>query len=61
MADSKMYDEQQMDFRLPNGAVIRVCVDTDGKLKLNAISNGTKLCIEPINANTVAVIGQQRQ
>ncbi len=59
MENSQIYDEQQMDFRLPNGAVIRVSVDTNGKLKLNAISNGTKLSIEPLNANSVAVIGQQ--
>lgn len=52
--------ENHIDFRLANGAVIRVCADIDGKLKLNAISNGTKLCVEPLNRNSIAVIGQQR-
>lgn len=61
MAAPDVYDDQQIDFRLPNGAVIRVSVDADGKLKLNAISNGTTLCVEPINRNSLAVLGQQRR
>jgi len=61
MADSAVYEDQEMDFRLPNGAVIRVWVGTDGKLQLNAISNGTKLAVEPLTQNSLAVLGMQRR
>lgn len=61
MGQPVTYEDQEMDFRLPNGAVIRAWVDLDGKLKLTAISNGTKLAVEPLTQNSLSVCGLQRR
>lgn len=61
MQQLQQADDQQVDFRLPNGSVIRAWVDDDGKLRLIATSNGTKLSIEPLTGNSLAVVAQKRR
>lgn len=60
LTDEQSFEDQEMDFKLPNGTVIRAWVDIDGKLKLNAISNGTKLAVEPLTQNSLSVVGLMR-
>lgn len=61
MSDIALSDHQETDFMLPNGSVIRVWVTEEGKLKVNAISNGTKISVEPLTQNSLSISGIERK
>jgi hypothetical protein len=53
MSDS---DDQKQIFTLPDGTIMEVIVDVDGKLNVKSTSSNHMLSIEPHADNSVSIV-----